>query len=369
LDRSSAGRFAAIDPIKFDFKSKAEQVGRHFHSPAASQFRWMAHRFVSRKNRLRSAPEAKGKSTVTVIFRRKVVSMKFAQVAIGTGPILAQYPVMHSGRSWRLLLCACWLVSFSILQATPCRGMQTKSNNLAPQGEGVGAHPILVELFTSEGCSSCPPADALLEKLDSTQPVSGAQLIVLSEHVDYWDHDGWKDPNSSAALTERQEAYVHALGLSDAYTPQLIVDGTRILPTGDARQFIKLFQDEAAAPKVPVRIDDVSADAGKPDVLHAHIEADGISGDRSADVYVAVALDRVESQVLRGENGGRHLTHVAVVVQLTKIGKVQKGKSFDDTVQLKLKPGTDPQNVRIVAFVQEPGPGKLLGAAMRRPAS
>jgi hypothetical protein len=295
--------------------------------------------------------------------------MKFAQVAIGSRAVLTQYDPMHSRRSSRFLMCAFLLASFWMVQVTPCRGMQTKSNNLVADGASVDQHPILVELFTSEGCSSCPPADALLERLDTTQPVPGAQLIVLSEHVDYWDHDGWKDPNSSAALTGRQEAYVHALGLSDPYTPQFIVDGAKVLPTGDTQRFIKLFQDEAAAPKVPVRIDDVTADAGKPDVLRAHIEADAVSEGRTADVYVAVALDRVESQVLRGENGGRHLTHVAVVVQLTKIGKVQKGKAFDDTVQLKLKPGTDLRNVRVVAFVQESGPGKLLGAAMRRPAS
>jgi hypothetical protein len=231
------------------------------------------------------------------------------------------------------------------------------------------AHPILVELFTSEGCSSCPPADALLEKMDGSQPFPGAQLIVLSEHVDYWDHDGWKDPASSPAMTERQAAYVYALGLQTPYTPQMIVDGTSVVPVGDPQQILKAFQSAAATPKDPVRIGEVNIDAGNPGVLQARIEADGSSDKRNADVYVAIALNRVESQVLHGENGGRRLTHVAVVQQLTKIGKLQRGKSFDETVHLKLKPGTDPKNVRVVVFVQEPGPGRLLGAALWKPAT
>jgi hypothetical protein len=104
-------------------------------------------------------------------------------------------------------------------------------------------------------------------------------------------------------------------------------------------------------------------------VLRTRIEADGTSDKHSADVYVAIALDRVESQVLHGENGGQHLTHVAVVQQITKVGKLPKGNSFGETVQLNLKLGTDPKNLRIVAFVQEPGPGRLLGAALRKPTS
>jgi hypothetical protein len=267
---------------------------------------------------------------------------------------------------WAILLCG-----LLVLQTAPViegRGLQSENKTATADTPDRNAHPILVELFTSEGCSSCPPADALLEKMDATQPVPGAQLIVLSEHVDYWDHDGWKDPNSLAAMTERQVAYVHALGLNTPYTPQFVVDGSREMRANDVQQVEKVFHEAATAPKISVRIGEVSVE-GNGGVLRARIEADENSGKHNADVYVAVALDRVESQVLHGENGGRHLTHVAVVQQITKLGKLPKGKSFGETVQLKLKPGTGPKNVRIIAFVQEPGAGRLLGAALRKPAS
>ena len=280
--------------------------------------------------------------------------------------------VAMSQGSTHPLVCAVLFFSLLFSQTPPTAGgpsLQIENKTTATETSSTGAHPILVELFTSEGCSSCPPADALLQTLDASQPVPGAQLIVLSEHVDYWDHDGWKDPNSSPALTERQNAYVRALGLQTAYTPQIIVDGTREMRANDSQQVKKVFQEAANAPKIPVRIGEVSVDAGNPGVLRTRIEVDGNPDKHNADVYVAVALDRVESQVLRGENGGRHLTHVAVVLQIMKIGKLPKGKSFGETVQLKLKPGTDPKNVRIVAFVQEPGPGEVLGAALRKPAA
>jgi hypothetical protein len=267
---------------------------------------------------------------------------------------------------WAIL--SCWVLFLQTAPAVEGRGLQSQNKTATADTPDRNAHPILVELFTSEGCSSCPPADALLEKMDATQPVPGAQLIVLSEHVDYWDHDGWKDPNSSAAMTERQVAYVHALGLNTPYTPQFVVDGSREMRANDVQQVEKVFHEAAAAPKISVRIGEVSVE-GNGGVLRARIEADENSGKHNADVYVAIALDRVESQVLHGENGGRHLTHVAVVQQITKVGKLSKGKSFGEAVQLKLKPGTDPKNVRIVAFVQEPGAGRLLGAALRKPAS
>lgn len=204
--------------------------------------------------------------------------------------------------------------------------------------------------------------------MDASPPVGGAQLIVLSEHVDYWDHEGWKDPYSSAALTERQASYVQALGLKTPYTPQMIVDGTSEVHANNPQQVTKALQDAASIPKIPVHIGEVKLEETAP-VLGTRIEADGSSDKRSADVYVVAALDYVESQVLRGENNGKHLTHVAVVLQIKKIGKVSKGKNFDEAIQLKLKPGTDLRNVRIVAFVQEAGPGRVLGAALWKPAN
>jgi hypothetical protein len=261
------------------------------------------------------------------------------------------------------------LLSLQMMFPVDGRGQQTDSQAAPAEVSSTDVHPILVELFTSEGCSSCPPADALLETMDASQPVPGAQLIVLSEHVDYWDRDGWKDPNSSPALTERQSDYVHVLGLKTAYTPQMIVDGTRELRVGDPQQMSNVFREAVAAPKIPVRIGAVSVEAGNPAVLRTHIETDSNFDKHNADVYAALALDRVESQVLHGENGGRHLTHVAVVQQITRIGKLQKGKSFGQDIQLKLKPGTDPSNVRLIVFVQDSGPGRLLGAAMRKPAN
>lgn len=262
-----------------------------------------------------------------------------------------------------LLAASCFGLPFAALG----RPQQTESTPTATKPSTTELHPVLVELFTSEGCSTCPPADQLVQKMDTLQPIAGAQLIVLSEHVTYWDHDGWKDPNSSALLTARQDSYEAALGVKDLYTPQLIVDGTQSVQVSDAQKLVDTLQKAAAEPKLAVKISDITVGSEKPSMLHAHIETDANSGKHNAEIFVALALDHVESQVLHGENGGHRLTHVAVVQQLLKVGKLEKGKSFSQDVQLQLGADVDPKNLRLVAFVQEPGPGKLLGAAMRKP--
>lgn len=243
---------------------------------------------------------------------------------------------------------------------------QSESKQPTPDTSRSGV-PVLVELFTSEGCSSCPPADVLLQRLDDHQPISGAQLIVLSEHVTYWDQQGWKDPNSSAAFTDRQSAYEIALGEKEAYTPQFIVDGSQSVSLDKLKNLEDALNKAKDNAKIPVRITNVSPDPSNPAALRLHIETDTNPGKHNADVYVAVALNHVESQVLRGENGGKHLIHVAVLQQLNKVGKLPKGKSFAQDVQLKLKPNEDPKNIRVVAFAQESGQGRLLGATMQKP--
>lgn len=220
--------------------------------------------------------------------------------------------------------------------------------------------PILVELFTSEGCSSCPPADEMIREFDATQPFTGARVIVLSEHVDYWDREGWKDRYSSSQFTERQSGYVRTLGLSTAYTPQIIIDGNKELKGSNA-DVAQAFEKAATVAKLSVRID--SAKMESPTELKARIEANASEQKHGADVFLAIALDHAESQISAGENSGKHLQHVAVVEELKKIGRIEKGKTFSQDATLKLKPGIDPTNVRVIAFVQEFSQGKVLGAA------
>jgi len=224
------------------------------------------------------------------------------------------------------------------------------------------ATPILIELFTSEGCSSCPPADAWLQQMDVTQPIPGAQAIVLSEHVDYWNHDGWTDPYSSAFFTDRQSAYVRALQGSSPYTPEMVVNGGAEVQLSDQAQITKVLVGAAKAQQLPVAIGGLTVDGTS---LHAHIDVDGATSRHNADVYAVVALNHAESQVLHGENGGRQLMHAAVALELVKVGKLEKGKPFRQDFQAKIKPGVNPNNLRLVVFVQESGPGPVLGAAVK----
>jgi hypothetical protein len=228
----------------------------------------------------------------------------------------------------------------------------------AVQGAELNARvPVLAELFTSEGCSSCPPADALLMKLDQMQPVAGAQIIVLSEHVDYWNSLGWKDPYSSAQFTQRQGMYGRSL-VVDPYTPQLVIDGRAEVSAHDEKAIDAAVLKAAARPKTAVKI----VEAKREDKEATVAIQIGALGSGKGDVWVAIADDRDQSSVRNGENKGRTLNHVAVVRSLGKVGAVTKSAGLEKTVRIPLAVQTD--GMRVVVFVAESG-GPVLGAAMR----
>jgi hypothetical protein len=227
------------------------------------------------------------------------------------------------------------------------------------------ASPVLVELFTAEGCSSCPPADAFLLQLDAHQPIPGAQLIVLSEHMNYWN-DSWPDAFASAQLTARQADYVSAFKMRSPYTPQFIVDGTKEIRLSDPHEIEAIFRAAAAGPKIPVSVASIKVESGTPAHLSGEIEVDGGTEQRRADVYLAIALDRVETAVSRGENRGKTLAHVAVVEYLSKVGALKPGQKFKQTFRAPLERGLASNNARLIVFVQEAGNGRVVGATMQR---
>ncbi len=209
--------------------------------------------------------------------------------------------------------------------------------------------PVLLELFTSEGCSSCPPADALLEKFDRDQPVAGADLVVISEHVDYWNHLGWADPFSSAQFSTRQRDYAARLETGEVYTPQLVIDGRVGLVGSEKAEAISAIQKAVIAPKLPLTL--TASRSGNTGTVR--VESAGQK--EKADLYLVLASDHAQSHVERGENAGRALTHVAVAYSFVKIAA---GRD----INVKLKSG----ETRVIAFEQDRVTGKVLGVAMRK---
>ena len=214
--------------------------------------------------------------------------------------------------------------------------------------------PVLVELFTSEGCSSCPPADTLLQELQRNQPVSGAHIIALSEHVDYWDRLGWKDPYSSAAYSARQSEYAQSFKSNQVYTPQMIVDGKAEFVGSDRSAAQTAIFRAAKLPKVKVTITCIG-DSISVSVAPLPEESPTV------DVYAVVAENNLSSGVRRGENAGRRLTHTAVARQFVCLGTISAEKSFEGTFHPKATGSKNQQS--IVAFVQEQGTRRVLGVA------
>jgi hypothetical protein len=223
--------------------------------------------------------------------------------------------------------------------------------------------PVLVELFTSEGCSSCPPADELLNRLDQSQPVAGVEVIAMSEHVDYWNRLGWADPFSSAQFSERQNDYARVLGVDEIYTPQMIVDG-RIQFVGSnsssARAAIATAARDAKA-EVTVTL------AKRPTSLTDEVPIDihvanlpSVSAGDTAELMLAITESGLRSNVSRGENRGRKLTHTAVVRKLAGLGSLSGSTNSKTTVRLEKQ--WNRSGLKVIVFVQERASRRVLGA-------
>jgi hypothetical protein len=229
------------------------------------------------------------------------------------------------------------------------------------------ANPVIVELFTSEGCSDCPPADRLLYRLEQMQPVPGAEVISLEEHVDYWDNEGWRDPFSSSRFTLRQKDYVYAFNLPTAYTPQMVVDGTAEFVGSDVHRALAAIAQAARTPKANLQIQQRAGAASAPRVASLQVSLTPFSGwnaKHGADVLLAITEDDLASNVTAGENAGAHMNHRAVVRELRVLGRVDSAGAFSAAPDLSLAPNWKRENLHIVAFMQDHSTRRVLGASV-----
>ncbi len=226
--------------------------------------------------------------------------------------------------------------------------------------------PVVVELFTSEGCSSCPPADALLARLAEQKLGENIQVIALEEHVDYWDDQGWTDPFSSRDWTSRQYVYGAALGNGNPYTPQMVVDGRVEFVGSHGQKALKSILEAAGKAKVPVTLAHGSPNKAGAEDLSVTVGklAEATKGD-AAEVWLAVTETGLHSTVTRGENAGQDLHHAAVVRTMRKIGnaKAEGESSFAGNVNIPLRAEWKRENLRAAVFVQEKKRRPILGAA------
>jgi hypothetical protein len=215
-----------------------------------------------------------------------------------------------------------------------------------------GAKPVLVELFTSEGCSDCPPADELLARLDHDQPIPGVHVVVLSEHVTYWNHQGWTDPFSMEQMDARQKDYQSRFHIDDVYTPQMVVDGAEQFAGGNVKALSDAMAHAASGAKQPLEVTSTKWDK---DEVHFTVKTTSTPGTH---LFAAIAEDVTRSEVSRGENAGRTLHHVAVVRSLKQF----KPGSADSSLTLPasgVAKGT--ASLRLVVFLADAKDGRVVG--------
>ncbi len=236
------------------------------------------------------------------------------------------------------------------------------SQRAAPAAGEDALTPVIVELFTSQGCSSCPPADDLLRALERNQPVGGAQVIALSEHVDYWNRLGWQDPYSSGQFSSRQRVYVEALGARHMYTPMMVVDGRTAFVGSRPIAAREAIVAARRAPKATLTIEATGLAEGT--LLIDGVVEQVPPTTEAPDVWVAVTESPITTDVTGGENASRTLTHTGVVRSLTWLGSLPRPTRASYTVEgrVRLRPTWRREHLHLVVFLQEPQGRRILGA-------
>jgi hypothetical protein len=194
---------------------------------------------------------------------------------------------------------------------------------VASRGKGkpraeVASGPIVVELFTSQGCSSCPPADRLLSKLVTAGTVGDREVVPLAFHVDYWNDLGWADPFSSLAWSERQRAYANAMDTGRVYTPQLVIAGRDHVVGSNAVGVSTAIATATAPAKMDASIEWTATGAT--------VTATAPAG---ADAWVAIYEDAITTAVARGENAGEQLHNDHVVRVFEKVASSGKTQTIE----------------------------------------
>lgn len=214
--------------------------------------------------------------------------------------------------------------------------------------------PVLVELFTSEGCASCPPADRVLSELDKTQPDANAEIITLSLHVDYWNNLGWRDRFSSPMYSQRQKIYGQKFNIDSIYTPQMIVDGARQFVGSNFAEANKAIGESAKLPKAKIELSDSEN--------NLKVKISDIPAHENATAFLAVAEDNLSTNISGGENSGRTLEHTSVARELRPLGRILSADNeFETETILQLQSGWKKENLKLVVFLQENQSRKVLG--------
>jgi hypothetical protein len=217
-----------------------------------------------------------------------------------------------------------------------------------PKPADLGTTPVVVELFTSQGCSSCPPADDLLRRIAADPKLRG-KVIPLAYHVDYWNQLGWRDPFSAHEWSQRQGDYVRAMKLNGSYTPQIVVNGAKEMVGSNASAvYAAIAEESRRTPAGEVR---VTIERGEV-VVHAQA-----AGPELELVIVTFENGAAATKVARGENSGRTLTNDAIVRTLTRVS-APVGRGVEKRVALGGGNGA-------AAFLQAVGTGRIVASAVR----